>query len=46
MKERLEQLLAAAIDNQGDDVAFLNKWGYDAEQKRAIRNSVYAVADG
>ena len=46
VKERLEQLLAAAIDNQGDDVAFLNKWGYDAEQKRAICNSVYAVADG
>ena len=31
VKERLEQLLAAALDNRGEDVAFLEKWGYDAE---------------
>ena len=46
VKERLEQLLAAALDNRGDDVAFLEKWGYDAEQKQAIGNNIYAVADG
>ena len=45
MKERLEQLLAASLDNQGEDVAFLEKWGYDSEQRRAISNNVYAVAD-
>ena len=46
VKERLEQLLAAALDNRGEDVAFLEKWGYDAEQKQAIGNSIYAVAEG
>ena len=46
VKERLEQLLAAALDNRGEDVAFLEKWGYDAEQKHAIGESVYAVAEG
>ena len=46
VKERLEQLLAAALDNRGEDVAFLEKWGYDAEQKQAIGDSVYAVAEG
>ena len=46
VKERLEQLLAAALDNRGDDFAFLEKWGYDAEQKQAIGNNIYAVADG
>ena len=45
-EERLEQLLAAALDNRGEDVAFLEKWGYDAEQKQAIGDSVYAVAEG
>ena len=38
--------LAAALDNRGEDVAFLEKWGYDAEQKQAIGDSVYAVAEG
>ena len=45
VKERLEQLLAAALDNQGEDVAFLKKWGYDTEQKQAIGKSVYGVAE-
>ena len=45
VKERLEQLLEAAVDNRGADVAFLEKWGYDAEQRVAISKSVYAVAD-
>ena len=38
-RERLEQLLEAALDNQGDDVSFLNKWGYDAEQRQAISSA-------
>ena len=45
VKERLEQLLEAAVDNTGADVSFLEKWGYDVEQRDAIRQSVYAVAD-
>jgi hypothetical protein len=45
VKERLEQLLEATVDNTGADVAFLEKWGYDAEQRVAISKSVYAVAD-
>ena len=46
VKERLEQLLEAALTNQGDDASFLRKWGYDAEQRGAICDSIYAVADG
>jgi len=41
---RLETLLAAARDQQGEDVAFLERWGYDAEQRRAIAAAVEAVA--
>jgi len=45
VKERLEQLLEAALDNRGDDVSFLEKRGYDAEQRQAISTGVYDVAD-
>ena len=44
VKQRLEQLLEGC-DNRGDDVAFLKRWGYDDEQKRAISASALAVAD-
>jgi hypothetical protein len=44
VKERLEQLLEATIDNAGADVSFLERWGYDDEQKHAISSSVYAIA--
>ena len=44
VKQRLEQLLEGC-DNRGDDVAFLKRWGYDGEQKRAISASALAVAD-
>jgi hypothetical protein len=43
VKIRLETLLAAT-DGQGEDVAFLDRWGYDAEQRRAIAAAVEAVA--
>ena len=43
VKQRLEQLLEGC-DNRGDDVAFLKRWGYDDEQKRAISASALAVA--
>ena len=44
VKQRLEVLLAAARDDSGDDRAFLERWGYDAEQKQAIAAAVVAVA--
>ena len=44
VKERLETLLAATR-GEGDDVAFLDRWGYDAEQRAAIAEAVERVAD-
>ena len=44
VKARLETLLAAAADGDGEDVAFLERWGYDAQQKAAIAAAVEAVA--
>jgi len=38
-------LLAAASHDQGQDVAFLDRWGYDANQKKAIARAIEAVAD-
>jgi hypothetical protein len=45
VKARLEVLLEAT-DGRGEDVAFLDRWGYDAEQKAAIADAVLAVAEG
>jgi len=45
VKQRLETLLAATREGTGDDVAFLERWGYDAEQKSAISDAIDAVAD-
>ncbi|NDG74803.1 MAG: hypothetical protein EBX49_05575 [Synechococcaceae bacterium WB8_1B_136] len=44
VKDRLETLLAATA-GQGEDVAFLQRWGYDAEQQAAIAAAVLAVAE-
>ena len=44
VRQRLETLLAAAGQNTGDDVAFLERWGYDTQQKAAIAAAVEAVA--
>ena len=44
-KERLETLLEAAAHNRGEDVSFLERWGYNAEQKAAIHAAIEAVAD-
>jgi hypothetical protein len=52
VKERLETLLAAAAERGGagqavqEDRAFLERWGYDAEQLQAIAAAIEAVADG
>ena len=44
VRDRLE-LLLAATRGEGDDVAFLDRWGYDAEQREAIAAAVLAVAE-
>jgi hypothetical protein len=45
VKQRLETLLQAAAEGAGDDLAFLDRWGYDADQRQAIAAAVEAVAD-
>jgi hypothetical protein len=45
VKSRLETLLAAARDGSGEDVTFLDRWGYDAEQRAAITVAIESVAD-
>ena len=45
VKERLEKLLKAATNGEGDDVSFLERRGYDKEQKLAIASNIYAVAE-
>ncbi|CAN1212014.1 HEAT repeat domain-containing protein [Tumidithrix helvetica PCC 7403] len=34
------QMLNSATSNKGEYAAFLEKWGYDAEQKQAIANAL------
>ena len=45
VKARLETLFAATSNNQGSDVAFLDRWGYDANQKSAITRAIEEVAN-
>ena len=42
VRQRLGQLLAAT-EGQGPDVAFLERWGYDAAQRQAIARIVEAT---
>ena len=44
MKERLETLLEATA-GRGDDVVFLDRWGYDAAQRAAIAAAIEQVAE-
>jgi hypothetical protein len=44
VKVRLETLLSATM-GKGEDVAFLDRWGYDTEQRRIIAQAVLAVAE-
>ena len=44
VKERLEVLLQASGQATGPDLEFLDRWGYDAEQRKAISQAVLAVA--
>jgi hypothetical protein len=45
VKQRLEVLLQAASQGAGEDLAFLDRWGYDSEQRQAIAAAVEAVAE-
>jgi uncharacterized protein (DUF1800 family) len=45
VKERLEALLSAARDGQGAEVAFLDRWGYDRDQRAAIAAAIESVAE-
>ncbi len=45
VKTRLEILLAAARNGSGTDVDFLDRWGYDTEQRAAIAEAIEAVAE-
>lgn len=51
VRDRLETLLAAATGGSGDekavsdDRAFLERWGYDDEQRQAIATAIEAVAE-
>jgi hypothetical protein len=44
VKQRLETLHAATA-GAGEDVAFLDRWGYDSEQRAAIAAAIEAVAE-
>ena len=43
VKKRLDVLLEATKGN-GEDLSFLNRWGYNDEQINAISESIYEVA--
>ena len=43
VKERLETLLAAARDGEGEDRSFLDRWGYDPAQRADIAAAVESV---
>lgn len=45
VRDRLEILLAGCR-GEGEDVAFLDRWGYDSEQRQLIAAAVLAVAEG
>ena len=44
VKQRLEKMLSG-LQGQGDDQAFFERWGYDAEQKNVIEKVLISVAD-
>ncbi|MFM7267958.1 MAG: hypothetical protein ACKOZT_05135 [Cyanobium sp.] len=45
VKQRLDTLLEAAQKASGPDQAFLERWSYDTDQRRAIAAAVLAVAE-
>lgn len=45
VRRRLESMLQAARNGEGEDVTFLERWGYDSEQRQAITAAIEAVAE-
>ncbi|KGG27278.1 hypothetical protein EV13_0293 [Prochlorococcus sp. MIT 0702] len=45
VKTKLEQLLEAVQHNRGEDINFLDRWGYDVDQRKAIGDSIVAIAE-
>ncbi|OUW50032.1 MAG: hypothetical protein CBD47_00760 [Synechococcus sp. TMED187] len=45
VKVRLDTLLDAAAHNRGEDVSFLERWGYNDAQKAAIHAAINTVAE-
>lgn len=43
VKGRLEQLLEG-LDSKGEDQNFLERWGYDEEQREAIKQTILKIA--
>ncbi len=43
VKQRLERLLEG-LDSKGEDKKFLERWGYDDEQKAEIKTAIHEVA--
>lgn len=43
VKDRFEQMLQG-LDGEGDDVKFISRWGYDNDQKEAIKEALLNVA--
>jgi lysyl-tRNA synthetase class II len=44
VKVRLEKLLSG-LEGHGDDQQFLEKWGYDAEQRNNIKEIIMSVSE-
>jgi len=44
VKKRIEKLLKG-IKGIGEDVGFLNRWGYDSEQKSAIVEIIHSIPE-
>jgi hypothetical protein len=43
VKERLEKMLRG-LRGEGEDQAFLERWGYDSEQKEMIKSILFSIA--
>ena len=45
VKTRLEQLLETVQHNRGEDINFLDRCDYDGDQRKAIGDSIIAIAE-
>ena len=45
LKKNHLEWLNTSIDGKGNYVEFLSRWGYDKEQKAAIRSAIYLIPE-